>query len=775
MTAREMLVTGVVQGVGFRPFIYRIARQHGVAGTVCNTSEGVRIEIEGAADRIAGFLHSFKHELPPLAQVTSARIAEHEPKGIAGFTILPSTHSATHEALIPPDVSVCPSCLRELHDPADRRFNYAFINCTDCGPRYTIIVDVPYDRPQTAMADFPMCPDCRRDYENPADRRFHAEATCCPACGPGLRLFDNRRREITCDDPIAYARDRLADGRIVAVKGIGGFHLAVDAANAEAVEELRRRKGRGLKPFALMAPGVATIKTFCRVSAEDERMLTSPERPIVILRKLAPEVLADGIAPFNNTIGVMLPYTPLHGLLLADRFAALVMTSANMADEPIVIDDDAAFDKLGHVADCFLTHNRRIMYRTDDSIAKVAGGRRQMWRRSRGFVPRPITMKQAAPPILACGALMKNTIALTRGRDVFVSQHLGDVDSREGLAFFEETIEHLVRMLGVTPETIVYDLHPEYLSTRYALESPVPNKIGVQHHFAHIASCQCEHGIMDRDVIGFALDGTGYGLDGTIWGGEVLVGKPAQYERAAHLECVPMPGGELAIRQPWRMAASHLLHAIGPGYRALPIPFLAQHADVLDDIEIMIGSRINSPLTSSCGRLFDAVSAMLGLCDAATFEGEPAVQLQMAAQPCRLGPYRWELLDTPGQPLIISPKAIIRGIAEDMARGVAAGEIAWRFHQTLIEAFAAVARRLRDDRKTSTVVLGGGVFLNEVFLAGLTEKLSGLGFEVFSPEQVPPGDGGISLGQIAIAAAAVASGSFNTKARRRIRIPRAES
>jgi len=768
-------VTGVVQGVGFRPFIYRIARQHGVAGTVCNTSEGVRIEIEGAVGQLDAFRRSFDEELPPLAQVTSVKTSDRQPRGLREFTILPSTDETAHEALIPPDVSVCRNCLRELHDPADHRHGYAFINCTDCGPRYTIIVDVPYDRPKTAMADFPMCDDCLRDYRDPADRRFHAEATCCPVCGPRMMLFDNARRPIAADDPIAFAREQLAEGRIVAVKGIGGFHLAVDPANAEAVEELRRRKGRGLKPFALMAPSIDAIRTFCQVDDAEAKLLESPERPIVLLRKAEDSTLAEGIAPFNNRYGVMLPYTPLHYLLLGggeegagngDRsgrgrhrpaptkraptigFAALVMTSANMADEPIVIDDDAAFGKLGGVADYFLTHNRRILYRTDDSIAKVVGGRRQTWRRSRGYVPRPVMLSKPAPPILACGALMKNTIALTRGRDVFISQHMGDVDSREGIAFFEETVEHLTRMLGVKPETIVHDLHPEYLSTRYALESPIPRKIGVQHHHAHVASCQCEHGITDRDVIGFALDGTGYGLDGTIWGGEVFVGRPPDYERAAHIECVPMPGGEMAVKQPWRMAVSHMLNAIGPGYRSLPLPFIRQRADVLDDIERMIAGNLNSPPTSSCGRFFDAVSAMLGLCEAATFEGEPAVRLEMAATPADAPPYQWEVID--GSPLIISPRNIVRGIADDIASGVEPGVIAWRFHRTLIELFADVARRLRAECGLNTVALGGGVFLNEILLTGLAETLHGEGFDVFWPQQVPPGDGGISLGQIAM-------------------------
>ena len=751
--ARDVLVSGIVQGVGFRPFVYRIAQRHGIAGTVCNTSEGVRIVAEGAPGQVEAFLDSFRRELPPLARVTSLAVTERPPRGLRGFRILPSTDETAHAALVPPDVAVCPSCLRELDDPADRRHRYAFINCTDCGPRYTIIRNVPYDREQTSMAVFPMCPGCRREYAEPADRRFHAEATCCPACGPRLGLFDSARRPIDAADPIAFVRERLLEGRIAAVKGIGGFHLAVDAANADAVETLRRRKGRGLKPFALMADSVAKIASFCRVAEAERRLLESPERPIVILRRLAGGPVAAGVAPGLNHLGVMLPYTPLHHMLLGSSFAALIMTSANMADEPIVIDDDDAFAKLGRVADVFLTHDRRILYRTDDSIVKVAGGHAQAWRRSRGFVPRPITMDRPAPPILACGALMKNTIALTRGRDVFVSQHLGDVDSREGLLFFEQTVEHLERLLGVEPRIIVHDLHPDYLTTSYALGSAVPRKIAVQHHAAHIAACQLEHGIVDRDVIGFALDGTGYGLDGCIWGGEVLAGHPPRYDRAAHFEYVPMPGGELAIRYPWRMAVSHLLAALGREYRSLPLAFIGRHESELDDVEALVERRINSPLTSSCGRLFDAVSAMLDLADAATYEGEPAARLEAIAGVDGIAgaqPYACELAEGAGG-IVIDTKGIIRGAAQDIARGQSAASVSRRFHATLVEAFVGLAARLRDSTGIEAAVFGGGVFLNEILLTSLAARLEAAGFQVYRPEQLPPGDGGISLGQIAIA------------------------
>ena len=753
MRRREILATGIVQGVGFRPFVFRIARKHALAGTVRNTSEGVRIAVEGTDDQVAGFLKAFEEELPPLAHVTSMKITEAEPAGLNGFEILPSTDDTTHEALVPPDVSVCNNCLRELCDDNDRRYRYPFINCTDCGPRYTIIVDVPYDREQTSMMDFSMCGECAKEYADPADRRFHAEATCCGNCGPSLRLYDNRKNEIQTDDPIACAHERLHDGAVVAVKGIGGFHLAVDAMNHTAVEVLRDRKGRGFKPFALMADAVERVRTFCHVSNDEEKMLASAIRPIMVLRKREPNPITEGVAPDNNYFGVMLPYTPVHRMLLGDDFSALIMTSGNLADEPIVMDGDVAFARLGHVADYFLTHNRRILYRADDSLVKIINGKQQMWRRSRGYVPRPITMQQEAPPVLACGAMMKNAVALTRGRDVFLSQHTGDIDSEEGLKFFEETIEHLQRMLGIAPEIIAHDLHPDYLSTQYALASDIEKKIGVQHHVAHVASCQCEHHITGRDVIGIALDGTGYGLDGNVWGGEVLVGRPPEYERAAHFEYVPMPGGEQAIKYPWRMAVSYLMATLGREYRALPLRFIAPHGDELYDVETLTERRINSPLTSSCGRLFDAVSAMLGLADTTTFEGEPAVRLEMAATPNDAGPYGYDLIHGKDTPTIISTKEIFRKITKDIANGTSSGNIAWRFHITLIDVLAKLAAELRDSKNINTAALGGGVFLNQIMLTGLTEKLTALGFEVYSPEQVPPGDGGICLGQIAVAAA----------------------
>jgi hydrogenase maturation protein HypF len=746
---RILTVTGVVQGVGFRPFVYRLAVRHGLAGTVCNTPDGVQISIEGDAGQVQGFLAAFEGELPPLAQVTSRRLVEAEPRYETGFQILPSTATATRAALVPPDVSVCGACLRELEDPADRRFGYAFVNCTDCGPRYTIVDDVPYDRAATTMVDFPLCAACRREYTDPADRRFHAQATCCPQCGPTLLLRDRHGVILPVADPVAAARDHLAAGDVVAIKGVGGFHLAVDALNATAVQVLRQRKNRGRKPFALMSRRVEEVRCYGEVSAAEEEVLTSAIRPIVILRQLPGHPIAPEAAPGSRYFGAMLPYTPLHHLLLGTRFLALVMTSGNLSDEPIVIEEKEAVARLGHVADVFLTYNRRILHRADDSIVKVDGATPRVWRRSRGFVPRPLHTGLRFPPILAVGGMMKNTIALSRGEDVFLSQHLGDTDSRDGLAFFEDTVAHLQRFLGIVPEIVAHDLHPDYLSTRFALEHSAPRKVAVQHHEAHIASCQCEHRILDREVIGFAMDGTGYGADGAVWGGEVFVGKAGQYRRAAHLEYVPMPGGELAIRQPWRMAVSWLRQSVGD-YRSLPLALLERHAASLDAIDAMAQRGINSPLTSSCGRLFDAVAALVGLADVATFEGEPAISLEMAAEgPAE--PYGYDLVEPSAGNLEMSPRQTIADILADLRRGVDRAQIAARFHATLAAAFTAVAVRLRQDTGIGSVALGGGVFLNSLLVSELRSRLANHGFAVFQPQEVPPGDGGLSLGQVALA------------------------
>ncbi|MBI5064130.1 MAG: carbamoyltransferase HypF, partial [Desulfatitalea sp.] len=553
VVAKEILVRGVVQGVGFRPYVHRLAHSHGVHGEVINTSAGVTLRVEATAQALEAFLAALPREKPPLAHIVTVEILDRTPSGYADFSIRPSQADAARTALISPDVAVCADCRRELSDPLDRRFGYPFINCTNCGPRYTIIDDVPYDRPNTAMRGFSMCARCQAEYDDPADRRYHAQPNACADCGPRVSLLDAGGRPLACDDPIAEAARLLKEGRIVAIKGLGGFHLAADALNDAAVERLRGRKHREEKPLAVMAPDRTAIAGFAHLGAAEEALLSSIQRPIVLLPKRLPERLAFSVAPRNHYYGVLLPYTPLHYLLMAQGFTALVMTSGNRSEEPIAIDNDEAFARLGAIADTFLVHDRPIRLRADDSIARRADGQTRLLRRSRGFVPLPIFLKEELPMVLACGGELKNTVCLTRGNQAFVSQHIGDLENLASEAFFGQTIAHLQRILDLSPQAIACDLHPDYLSTRWAKAQTGLPVIQVQHHHAHVAAGMAEHQLTGR-VLGLAFDGTGYGPDGTVWGGEVLAADEVGYERLAHLACVPMPGAAAAIKEPWRMA-----------------------------------------------------------------------------------------------------------------------------------------------------------------------------------------------------------------------------
>ena len=758
---RQIDLQGTVQGVGFRPFVYRQALRCGISGTVSNTGDGVRILAQGAPAQVERFLDILSSELPPLAEVIKRRVVTVPTTSFHGFDIVASSNGTGHCALVPPDVSVCPACLREVADPGNRRFGYPFINCTNCGPRYTIVDDVPYDRSRTTMRDFPMCDACRREYENPGDRRFHAQAICCADCGPRLELCE--REGTLAEAPLSRARELLQAGAVVAVKGIGGYHLAVDAANNAAVQRLRRRKERGAKPFALMVRDVAAARRLCRVSPSEAHWLAGVIRPIVLLRKRPDHGLSRQIAPENRLFGVMLPYTPLHRLLLGNDFRALVMTSGNHGDRPIIIDDAAAARELSGVADAFLRHNRRILHRADDSILKIVDGRLQTWRRARGFVPVPIEKgTSTGAEWLATGGMLKDTVALTRGKSIFLSPHLGDVESVEAMDVFRETVSHLQALLGIRPARIACDLHPGYPTSRYAADPgrratvfPVP------HHEAHVAACQLEHDLTRTHVIGLALDGTGYGGDGRVRGGEIFAGRPERYRRIGHLAEVPMPGGEAAVREPWRMALSWLRHAI-PAYRDLDLGCVRRHATVLPDLERMMARGINSPLTSSCGRLFDAVAAILGLIETATFEGEPAVRLEMTAseEPC--AGYAVEVCERQGM-LIMDPASIIRGVVEDCANGVEIPRVAARFHSSLARLLAEGVRQAARTWNVAAVVGGGGVFLNELMVRRLLQQLKQSGLRLFVPQRVPPGDGGISLGQIAVARCRSAAEEAGTK------------
>src|SRR5450755_3951520 len=698
---RQIEVSGIVQGVGFRPYVYRLATGRRLSGTIRNTAAGVTIEIQGPAEMVRDFVERLPAETPPLARITGLAVHDLPCNGDRDFSIVPSHEGEEVRTLISPDVAICPDCLREMFDPRDRRYRYPFINCTNCGPRFTIIRDIPYDRPSTSMAAFRMCPTCMAEYESPLDRRFHAQPNACWDCGPRVELWNKSGKRIECRDPIAEAASGLHAGLVVAVKGLGGFHLAVDAKNPAAVALLRQRKHRVEKPFAVMVPELQAAEEICELDDAARTILQSIQRPIVLLRKaLLPKkkasIIPDEVAPCNRYLGIFLPYTPLHYLLLAEGgFNALVMTSGNLSEEPIAIDNREAVHRLHGLADYFLVHNRDILLRCDDSVVRVAGGVTRQMRRSRGFVPVPVFLKDDQVSVLAVGGELKNTICLTKGKHAFLSQHVGDLENEESYSFFHEAIEHLERILEIRPEIIAYDLHPDYFSTKWALQQSGAKSVGVQHHHAHIASCMAENHLEGR-VIGFALDGTGYGADGHIWGGEVLVAGYGEFERAAHFEYVPLPGGAAAIREPWRMAVSYLAHHFGREFMKLDIPFVRQlHRPNVDLLLRMMEQGVNSPLTSSCGRLFDAVAALIGLRQEVNYEAQAAIELEMAmtssdedtAYPMKLLPENdhW----------IVSTRPLFEALLDDLGRNLPVAAISRRFHNGLVEGFVELATLLR--------------------------------------------------------------------------------
>lgn len=754
--ARRLEVNGIVQGVGFRPFVYNLARQYELKGEVANTSSGVWIHIEGPPERIRSFEKDLAGKSPPLAHVVEITGRSATVKAYADFRIVKSRDQALMSTLISPDVSICDDCLRELFDPGNRRYRYPFINCTNCGPRYTIIDDIPYDRPKTSMRHFKMCAACQAEYDDPTDRRFHAQPNACAECGPHVSLYNNKRQLVDADDPIQKAAEFIRQGSIVAVKGLGGYHLAADAENSAAVIRLRNRKMREEKPFAVMAEDLQRIRQFALISAEAQKLLTSIQRPIVLLPKKMPNPIAEEVAPRNRYWGVMLPYTPLHYLLLKPGFGGLVMTSANLSEEPIAIDNDDAFARLADIADYFLIHNREIYLRSDDSIVRHAAGQIRYIRRSRGFVPIPLFLKRTVPPILACGAELKNTICITKDNKAFLSQHIGDLENLETLDFFKLTVDHLQRILEIHPQIIACDMHPDYLSSRYAAEQQGIEKVQVQHHHAHIASGMAENGLQGA-VIGLSFDGTGYGSDGTIWGGEVLIAEAQQFKRAAHLAYVPMPGSAAAIKEPWRMAISYLYDAFGENFRDLGLPILRQiDPPKLKVILEMILKGVNSPQTSSLGRLFDGVAALAGIRRRVDFEGQAAMELEMLAADDARSTYDYQWAAE--EPIKILPAPIIRGVVQDVQDGLSIAEISATFHRTLIALFAEVCAAVRRNTELNRVVLSGGCFQNAILLTGLIRELEARNFEVFSHRQVPCNDGGIALGQ-ALVAASIASAS----------------
>ncbi len=742
-------IKGIVQGVGFRPFIYQLAQRYQLSGHVSNTPEGVDLEVEGSHENIERFFHSILTETPPLAHIASVNRADLQPKNDRVFKILKSRADQERSALISPDASICQDCLRELRDPKDRRFKYPFINCTNCGPRYTIIMDIPYDRVMTTMKKFKMCSACRGEYEDPTNRRFHAQPNACWDCGPRVSLHDRHGLPLACQAPVEETISLLRRGSIVAIKGLGGFHLAVDASNHRAVLRLRKRKHREEKPLALMVRDLEAARTIAHVNETEAMTLLTPQRPIVILKKRRFHALSPQVAPRNRYFGIMLPYTPLHYLLTDSPFRALVMTSGNISEEPINIDNKEAFKNLEGIADYFLVHDRDIYLRSDDSTVRMVDHSPRQIRRSRGYVPVPVFLPEEMsrlPSVLAVGAELKNTICITKENRAFLSQHVGDMENLETLDFFRLTVSHLKSILEIEPKVMARDMHPDYLSSKFTREQNEIPTIAVQHHHAHIVSCLAENGVKGR-VIGLALDGTGFGSDGQIWGGEVLLADLSSFQRVAHLEYVPLPGGDAAAKFPWRMALSYLHESYGEELFELPIAFVRNLRRKDANIVLqMIRKGVNSPLTSSCGRLYDAVSSLIGLRDKIAYEGQAAVELEMCQKLGEKGRYSWEIEEENGR-LLLRTSDIIKSIVEDLKKGRTRGIISRRFHNTLIDMFTRMCMRLRDEKGIDQVAMSGGAFQNVTLLTALTRSLTSEGFGVFTQKIVPSNDGGLSLGQ----------------------------
>ncbi len=758
-SVRRLRITGVVQGVGFRPFVYNLATRLGVSGWVQNTSSGVEISATAQQDHLNDFAARIRSEAPPLARIEQIIETDLPPSSIqhpaAGeFVIRPSAARPDEFLPISPDAAVCDDCLREVFDPDDRRYRYPFTNCTNCGPRFTIIREIPYDRARTTMAPFVMCSACQTEYDDPANRRFHAQPNACPECGPRvwLQASAGESRVADGDEAVQRARQMLIEGAVVAVKGLGGFHLACDATNDETVALLRERKGRVDKPFAIMSFDVEAVERWCEVDDRERELLASPERPVVLLRRRPRAPIAEGVAPRNRYLGVMLAYTPLHYLLLepANGFPiALVMTSGNYSEEPIAASNEDALQRLEDLADAFLLHDRAIHARCDDSVTRVFGGAELPIRRSRGYAPYPVHLPLKVPQVLAVGAELKNTFCLTRERYAFLSQHIGDMENYEALRFFEEMVEQLKDTFRVQPEIVACDLHPGYLATRYAEQMAADSEpVRVQHHHAHIASCMAENGLSGKQpVIGVAFDGTGYGTDGAIWGGEFLIADYNSCRRAAHLEYLPLPGGDAAIRRPYRTALA-ALWAAGVEWGDDLAPVAAAAAEERRVLARQLETGVNVVPTSSAGRLFDAVSALAGLRQIVNYEAQAAIELEMAVEEGVEEGYDFGL----GAEIGFAP--CLRAVVADVRAGVDAGVVAARFHNGLARMIAQVCTRLREESGLGVVALSGGVFQNVALLARVLPLLQEADFEILTHRLVPPNDAGISLGQAIVAGAA---------------------
>lgn len=753
MIRLQLRVRGIVQGVGFRPFVHALAVRSGLTGFVRNEGDWVQIEVEGAPEAVLRFRTELLESPPNAARIAEVLTAELVPSGGSKFHVEPSRDPPGGRSFVPADVATCAECLAELVNPADRRYRYPLIACAHCGPRFTVIDSLPYDRERTTMAAFPLCSACRSEYDDPNDRRFHAQSTACPACGPRLTLLDGRGHCAAETDPLAGAVLAVRRGGIVAVKGVGGFHLVCDARSSQAVGELRRRKHRDEKPLAVMVADLEVAGALCELALGEAELLCTPERPIVLLRRRPGTALADAVAPGNPLLGVMLPYTALHYLMLREFGGPLVATSGNRADEPIACADADAVRRLTPIADLFLTHDRAIRSRCDDSVVRVVSGTALPVRRSRGYAPLPLTLPiQYRVPILATGGHLKAVFALGRDRHAVLSQHLGDLDGYDALRAYTDTITDFERLYRFKPAIIAHDLHPDYASTRYARERAAENGVrlvSVQHHHAHMASCMAENGLSEP-VIGVTFDGSGYGTDGTAWGGEFLVGDYRGFRRAAHLRPVPQPGGGTAAREPWRMALSYLLDAgAEPNLLATRI-----EPDALRTVAAMTARRVNAPLTSSAGRLFDAVASLIGVRDRASYEGQAAIELEGLASSAEPGDeYPFALEAPENGALQVDTRSLIGAVAADVRRGVGRETVARRFHSALVGMVAGVCLRLRAETGLNAVVLSGGVFLNVILLTEVFGRLTRERFRVYRHTRVSPGDGGLCLGQLAVAAA----------------------
>lgn len=745
-------IKGIVQGVGFRPFVYSLALQNDLTGWVRNSSSGVEIEINGTPPNLENFLAVLRNSPPPLSRIDTFRVEETINNKFKEFTIIESNSLDGEFLPISPDYSICADCLRELFNPQDRRYRYPFINCTNCGPRFTIIKDIPYDRPKTTMASFEMCDQCYKEYKNPLDRRYHAQPLACPVCGPQVMLIVDNQVIANGEEAIQISRKMVHDGKILAVKGLGGFHLACDATNFEAVDKLRTRKKRSDKPFALMSFSVKTITEYCLVSKSEQLQLESKERPIVLLQSKSMKDLSPLVAPSQNYLGFMLPYTPLHYLLLEpidDNPPVWVMTSGNISDEPIAYKDEDAFQQLGKIADAFLIHNREIHMRIDDSVTRLIAGNYYPIRRSRGYAPNPVISPLNLPQILATGAELKNTFCLTRDQYAFISHHIGDMENYETLQSFEEAIAHYQKLFRINPELIASDMHPDYLSTRYAIQY-AQNKniqnIQVQHHHAHLAACLADNQYdKDDPVIGLCYDGTGYGTDGAIWGGEVLIGNYAQYQRKFHLRYVPLPGGDISIRIPARMALAHLwAYQIDWDYSLPGVAALCMEDKTVLDLQL--SRQINTPKTSSMGRLFDAIASLIGVRHKVSYEGQAAIEMEALVDPDETDFYPVILENG-----LIDPKPLFESIIVDLHKNTPISKLSARFHNSIVQLSVDVCTLLRSENKINTVALSGGVWQNKVLLEKTIKTLKNDQFDVMIHQSIPTNDGGISLGQALIA------------------------